>query len=67
MKIVIPEWLRREIPPTAGFCELINFALEGNPNMSLAAFAEQLSKSNVEQSFKRIQRAEKRQFGEEVK
>ena len=67
MKIVIPEWLKRESPTTASFCELINVVLENNPNMPLAAFAEQLSESNVEQSFERIQRAEKRQFGEEVK
>ena len=64
-KIVIPLWLKRESPITAGFCGLINDALENSPNMSLAQFAEQLSVANVEESIKRIQRAENKQFGTE--
>ena len=61
--IVIPNWLREKRPNTARFCELINETLKDRPNMSLAAFAEQLSQSNIEDSYKRIQEAERRQFG----
>ena len=66
MKIVIPWWLKDESPTVAGFCELINDTLQICPNMSLAEFAEQIHKANVEDTYKRVQGAEKRQFGEDV-
>lgn len=61
-KIVIPQWLRDESPICADFCELINYALEEKPNMSLQEFAEDLNNSNLELSYERIQQAEARQF-----
>ncbi len=64
MKISIPEWLKREKPINAGFCELINETLLNSPNMSLAEFAEQLHKVNVEATYRRIQEAERQQFEE---
>ena len=64
-KIVIPKWLREENPICAGFCDIVNSALEANPNMSLAEFASELSKVNVEGSMERLERAERKQFSEE--
>lgn len=62
-KIVIPNWLRKESPITAGFCELINSALIDNPKMSLADFAQNLSEVNVENTIERMKKAEEKQFG----
>ena len=63
-RIVIPQWLKREQPICAGFCEMINETLQDTPNISLAEFAEQLSATNIEESYKRLQAAEKKQFGD---
>ena len=60
--IVIPSWYRKENPKLAGMCDLINDALAVNPNMSLLEFAKILSQNHVEQSYKRIQEAVKKQF-----
>lgn len=65
-QIRVPDWMKREKPSTAEFCELINFALQGNPNMSLAEFAKTLDEENVRATYERIVAAEKAQF-EEVK
>jgi hypothetical protein len=54
-KILIPEWLKKENPICAGFCEMINEALQNRPNMSLAEFAEQLHEENVSESYRRLQ------------
>ncbi len=62
-KIMIPQWLREARPMTAGFCDMINEALEKRPNLSLAEFAEQLDAVNKENTLKLIQAAERRQFG----
>ena len=62
-RIVIPQWLKREQPVCAGFCEMINDTLQTNPDISLAEFAEQLSAANIEESYKRIRAAEEKQFG----
>lgn len=64
-KIVIPKWLREESPVCAGFCEVINAALEENEKMSLLEFAEALSEANKEKSLERLERAERKQFGRE--
>ena len=58
----IPNWMKKDAPMCAEFCELINAALENNPNMSLAAFAEQLSQANVEKTYERLLKAEKEQL-----
>ena len=63
-KIVIPNWLKKEEPATAGFCDLVNFALDGNPTMTLEEFAQLLSKTNVERTIKRMERSEEKQFKE---
>lgn len=47
-KITITERLIRENPIIAGFCDIINQAIEENPNMSLAEFAYEIDKSNKE-------------------
>ena len=62
MKIVIPQWLRDESPMCAGFCDVINAALEENPEMSLAEFAANLSQANIEDSLMRLKKAEQKQF-----
>lgn len=65
--IIIPSWIKEEKPTIAKFCELINNALEQNPNMSLAQFAQVISKINIEKTIQRVQRAEEKQFGVEKK
>lgn len=67
MKIVIPYWMRQESPICAGFCDVINEALEENPEMSLAEFAANLSQVNIEGSLERLEKAEKQQFGDAEK
>ena len=62
-RIVVPGWMVEETPLTAEFCELVNFALEGNPDMSLAAFAELLHEENVRASVERLKAIEAKQFG----
>lgn len=64
-KIVIPKWLRTESPICAGFCDLVNAALEEKPNLTLADFAQSLSETNMEMSMERIQKVERKQFGED--
>lgn len=66
-KIVIPNWLRKERPVTAGFCEMINEALASNPRMSLEEFAQAISEANVSDTIKRLEKAEETQFnGEKI-
>lgn len=60
--IMIPQWYREENPKLAGMCDLINDVLAVNPNMSLLEFARVLNQNHVEQSYKRIQEAERKQF-----
>lgn len=62
-RIVVPEWMREETPLVAQFCELVNYALEGNPDMSLATFAEILHGENVRVSLERLEAIEAKQFG----
>lgn len=65
--IRIPQWFREENAKLAGMCDLINDALAVNPNMSLMDFAKILDRNHVEQSYKRIQEAVRKQFkGESV-
>lgn len=63
-KIVIPNWLKKEEPVSAGFCDLVNFALDGNPTMTLEEFAQLLSETNVKRTIKRMERSEEKQFKE---
>lgn len=60
--IKIPAWLKRDTPMCAGFCEIINFALESNPNMTLAEFAAQLSQANIEKAYEILLTAEREQI-----
>lgn len=60
--VKIPTWMKKDAPMCAEFCEIINLALSQNPNMSLAAFAEQLSQANVEKTYERLLKAEKEQL-----
>ena len=62
-RISVPEWMKQETPVTAQFCELVNFALETNPTMSLAAFAEILHEENVRATVERLEAVEAKQFG----
>jgi hypothetical protein len=62
-RIAVPGWMKEETPLTAQFCELVNFALEGDPDMSLAAFAEILHTENVRASVERLEAIEAKQFG----
>ena len=62
--IRIHEWIKRERPDMAQICELINFALGGNPSMSLAEFADILDKENVNETYRRLLAAEEKQFSE---
>ena len=63
--IMIPQWYREENPKLAGMCDIINDTLAVNPNMSLLEFAKVLSQNHVEQSYKRLQTIERKQFGSE--
>ena len=62
MRIIIPNFLRRETPILAGVCDMINVALEENPNMSLEEFAKELSAVNQEKARERLEKAIERQF-----
>lgn len=62
--IVVPGWMKEETPIVASFCELVNFALEDNPRMTLAEFAEKLNDANMSAALERLEAAEERQFGE---
>lgn len=61
-RILLPSWMKEERPLTAQFCELVNFALESDPDMSLAAFAEQLNEVNMEEARNRLQAIIEKQF-----
>ena len=60
--IVVPGWMKEETPIVASFCELVNFALEDNPDMTLAEFAEKLNDANMSAALERLEAVEKRQF-----
>ncbi len=61
-KIVIPNFLREETPILAGVCDVINVALEQNPEMSLKEFAKAISEANQEKARERLEKAIERQF-----
>ena len=60
--IVVYEWMRKETPFAAQFCELVNEALRMNPDMSLAEFASVLDGVNKENALERVRAAEQQQF-----
>ena len=60
--VKIPALIKRDAPKMAEFCELVNFSLQGNPNMSLAEFAEQLSRVNVDKACEILLTAEIKQI-----
>lgn len=66
-KIVIPNFLREETPILAGVCDVINVALEQNPEMSLKEFAKAISEANQEKARERLEQAIERQFMGESK
>ena len=66
-KIVIPNFLREETPILAGVCDVINSALEENPEMSLKEFAKAISEANQEKARERLEKAIERQFMGESK
>ena len=61
-RIVVPGWMKDEAPIVAHFCELVNFALEGNLDVTLVEFADILSDENMRASLERLEAVEKRQF-----
>lgn len=65
--IVIPNFMRDECPILAGVCDVINAALEKNPEMSLKEFAKAISEANQEKARERLEKAIERQFKEESK
>jgi hypothetical protein len=60
--VKIPALIKKGAPKMAEFCELVNFSLQGNPNMSLAEFAEQLSRVNVDKACEILLTAEIKQI-----
>lgn len=52
--IIVPKWMEKEQPAKAEFCHLINFALDGAPDMSLAEFATLLCEANKSSSLERL-------------
>lgn len=60
--IVVYEWMRQETPLAVKFCELVNEALQMDPNMSLAQFASVLDSVNKENTLERVRAAEQQQF-----
>ncbi|MBQ9113878.1 MAG: hypothetical protein IJY05_03040 [Clostridia bacterium] len=60
--ISIPNFMYDEAPILAGVCEIINVALEQNPDMSLAEFARVISEANQEKACERLEKAIERQF-----
>lgn len=52
--VVIPPWFWKERRPMAEFCEMINVALETNPEMTLVEFAKLISDFNIEESYHRL-------------
>ena len=60
--VKIPAWMKRDALMCAELCEIINLALESNPNMSLSEFAEQLSQANVEKTYEILLTAERKQI-----
>lgn len=62
--ILVPGWMKEETPIVASFCELVNFALEDNPDMTLAEFAEKLNAANISAALERLEAVEERQFEE---
>lgn len=62
-KILIFEAQKKRTPTVTAFLELINYALEKRPNMTLAEFAREINEVEKEKALERIQRAEKRQYG----
>lgn len=61
--ISISEEMKVKRPTTAAFCELINYALEKCPDMTLAEFAAEIENGHKEERLERIIAAEKKQFG----
>ena len=62
--ISIPEWLRADNPMKAQFCELVNFALEVAPHMSLAKFASLLDEALKEEALMKLEADVERQLKE---
>ena len=60
--ISVLQWQKERAPITAGFCEMINDALNSNPSMSLAEFAELLDEENKRASVERLERIEREQI-----
>ena len=63
-EISVSEEMKVKRPTTAAFCELINYALEKFPDMTLAEFAGVIESVHREERYERLVAAEKRQFGE---
>ncbi len=63
VKIMIPDWMRKERPMTASFCDFINLTLKDNPKITLAELAMELDRANKEDTYKRIVEAQRKQFG----
>ena len=53
-KIKIPHWLKVTHPLNAMWLENINLALQENPNMSLAEYAELLNEVVFKKAYKRL-------------
>lgn len=65
--MIIPSWMKRERPMCTALCEIVNEQLEKRPNMSLKEFAEYLDEVNKSETYKRLQKAERKQFSTEDK
>lgn len=64
-RISVSEEMKMKTPALAGFCELINYALSGRPDMTLAEFAGVIESVHREDRLARLEEAERKQFGVE--
>lgn len=62
-RISVSEEMKMKTPALAGFCELINYALSGRPDMTLAEFAGVIESVHREERYERLVAAERKQFG----
>lgn len=65
-QILVPDWLRREDPVRATFCDFINADLAGCPQRTLEDLARLLDLNNKKASYIRLRETVRKQFGGEA-
>ena len=57
-KIIIPDWMKKEMPNEAYMCDFINILLEeGNGSATIAELASALNKKNVDLTYNKVHNA----------